>query len=355
MAKKKSTGSRSSHDSSNVFQLMFQVLVVGVIAWFIYTGYSGRPGHHAVHAPQAQPSVKSAKEKPALPHVVKTAAPSVKEEAEPEADEIVRDVRRQPAAPQQTHLEDRPDSQRIKKEQPPAKLALATPPPKRVYKKRQPRIAFVIDDIGHITDFLPLVYGLGDKITYAILPDLQHSKFFDKLSLKTGADVILHLPLEVKSGRYPGPGLVRNSMTEQEVIEMLDHDFESAPHAVGANNHMGSSGSANRRLMEIILRDFKRRNKFFLDSYTTKDSVIMDVGKSLGMTINRRDVFLDNTDQQSYIRGQLRQLADIAYRKGFAIGIGHYRYNTLKVLSEEIPRLEDSGYVIVPLSELYQK
>jgi hypothetical protein len=66
----------------------------------------------------------------------------------------------------------------------------------------------------------------------------------------------------------------------------------------------------------------------------------------------RRDIFLDNKDDRSAINRQITLLAKEADKKGHSIGIGHYRYNTLKVLNERIPELEEEGYDIICLSEL---
>jgi polysaccharide deacetylase 2 family uncharacterized protein YibQ len=42
----------------------------------------------------------------------------------------------------------------------------------------------------------------------------------------------------------------------------------------------------------------------------------------------------------------------LADEKGWAIGIGHDRRNTLEVLKEEMPKLEKEGYKFVYVSEL---
>ena len=61
---------------------------------------------------------------------------------------------------------------------------------------------------------------------------------------------------------------------------------------------------------------------------------------------------LSHADEQEAIKKQIGGLASRAKERGFAIGICHYRYNTLKVLNEEIPRLKDEGYWIVSLDDL---
>ena len=66
----------------------------------------------------------------------------------------------------------------------------------------------------------------------------------------------------------------------------------------------------------------------------------------------KRDVFLDNIDAKQPIRDQIRQLKSVARKKGYAIGIGHYRTNTLEVLIQDIPLMEAEGFQIVSLRNI---
>ena len=59
---------------------------------------------------------------------------------------------------------------------------------------------------------------------------------------------------------------------------------------------------------------------------------------------NSRDVFLDNELNEEKITEQLMKLADVAERKGLAIGIGHVKPQTLSVLQKEIPNLQSKGF-----------
>jgi len=225
-----------------------------------------------------------------------------------------------------------------------------------IKKKRRfnntPKIIFVIDDIGNKLTFEALYLELGKDVNYAILPFLSYSEDFAHLSLETKADVILHQPLEAKDGRYPGPGLMTTKMSDDNVLDLLDRNLQTVPFHVGINNHMGSMGTSDYRLVNLLLSDVKRRGLFFLDSLTSSESVIQEVGESLGLPTLRRDVFLDNVDDPGTIREQIYLLTRKAAEKGYAIGIGHDRQNTLEVLLEEIPKVKAAGYEVLSLSDL---
>jgi hypothetical protein len=218
----------------------------------------------------------------------------------------------------------------------------------------QPKIVLVIDDIGNHSLYRALLEALGNNVTYAVLPLLPYSQYFGELSTKTHAEVILHLPLDTIQDKIPGRGLIVGTMSKQDVLDMLDRDLASIPHRVGVNNHMGSRGTADREKMTIILKELKRRGLFFLDSYTTPESVVSEVGRSVGLPVLTRGVFLDNVDSKSAIRKKVQKLKLLSREKGSAIGIGHYRKNTLEVLKSEIPKLKNEGFKIISLKDLIQ-
>jgi uncharacterized protein len=227
------------------------------------------------------------------------------------------------------------------------------PPPTPV-KLTRPSIVIVIDDIGAHNRLRKEMERLGDKVTYAILPLLPYSWFFGELAMQKNAEAILHLPLDTTQDMIPGRGLIVSTMPREQALDMLSRDIASVPGIVGVNNHMGSRGTADREMMTLILEELNRRRLFFLDSYTTKDSVVPSVARQIGIPFLQRGVFLDNVDSPEAILGQIRELEAVAKKQGHAIAIGHYRKNTLDVLFREIPRLEKKGFAIISLSRLLQ-
>lgn len=223
---------------------------------------------------------------------------------------------------------------------------------KRDMSAASPKLIFVIDDMGHTRENEDLLLALGDNVTYAVLPLLKHSRYFGRLSESTAAEVILHQPLESQNDIYPGPGLITSRMNDENARLLFRENLASVPHRAGLNNHMGSLGTKDTRLMKIILSEVKAQGLLFLDSKTTPQSAAGSIAGGLGLKPLSRDVFLDNIDTQDAVRERVRELAAVAKRKGYAVGIGHYRYNTLKVLQEEIVRLRKQGYETLSLAEL---
>jgi polysaccharide deacetylase 2 family uncharacterized protein YibQ len=149
--------------------------------------------------------------------------------------------------------------------------------------------------------------------------------------------------------------IVLTSMNKREIERVVEESLANAPLAVGLNNHMGSKVTEDEEIMSTILRLVRKKNLFFIDSWTSNKSISFKLAKKMEVKTGRRDVFLDNLDDPQYIRKQLSSLKEIALEKGQAIGIGHAtRSATLKALKEFLPQFKKEGIRLVYISELVE-
>ena len=221
-------------------------------------------------------------------------------------------------------------------------------------------VAFVIDDWGYNQRNIEFISHTERPLTISILPNLRYSDEITEAVRKNSnmCDIMLHLPLESKSSRAAEIDTIRCNMEKDEVLSILDKDIKCFPGLIGVSNHQGSKATEDETLMRIVLTDLKERRLFFLDSMTTSNSACPGIARDIGLRYAQRDVFLDLTDQtdmehfESYIRKQIKELADAAIEKGRAIGVGHNKKITLEVIKDSIPGLEKQGIKIVPLKEL---
>ena len=228
----------------------------------------------------------------------------------------------------------------------------------RMYKPK-PMIAIVIDDWGYNLNNLPALYSIKKPITLAILPNLKYSTKIAQEADKKKYETILHLPLESKSNRNPELLTIRCNMEDKEIMRKFDLSLQSVPGVSGVSNHQGSKATENSSVMRVVLGQIKNINLFFLDSVTSGKSVCKKISETMDLRYAERDVFLDlpssaydKKNVSDYIRTQLYKLAKVGLKKGYAIGIGHDREVTLKVLKETIPELEKMGVRVVHVSDI---
>lgn len=219
------------------------------------------------------------------------------------------------------------------------------------------KIAIVIDDFGQQNAGVKEIFSLDIPITCAVMPNLKNTQAHAEEAAGRGQQVIVHLPLEPVNGRksWLGPGAITTKNTDEEIRTLVKKDFDSVPHAIGFNNHMGSAATTNERIIRPILQIARERNFFVLDSRTTDNSVIPLLAKELGVPYTERDVFLDNVKNINYIKNQLRILSRKALENGKAVGIGHVGYGgevTARALKEMVPLMENCGIEFVYVSKI---
>lgn len=226
-------------------------------------------------------------------------------------------------------------------------------------EKTKGYIAIIIDDFGNNGKGTKAMLDLNIPITVAIMPFLDSSiKDAEKANNK-GLEIMLHMPMEPISGNpsWLGPGAINCAMTDQEIQLNINDALQQLKWAVGMNNHMGSKVCQDKRAMETILLTAKSQEIYYVDSKTVENSVVAKVAEDLGVPCLVRDVFLDSTKKQSDIEAQLMKLANIALKKGYALGIGHVGPEggdiTAKAIKTMYPKITSKGIKFVFVSDIF--
>jgi len=220
--------------------------------------------------------------------------------------------------------------------------------------EQQPRIAFIIDDLGYQLEAGRRAISLPGPVAFAVLPRTPHGSRLARFANDRGKEVLLHLPLEAVDHRGPTePGGITLDMS-RTVFEMAFAEaFEAVPFAVGVSSHRGSLLTRHPGHMAWLMQEIGERDGlFFIDSYTTHESVALMVAAEAGVTATRRDVFLDHERSVEAVTRELERLKSLARRNGQAIAIGHPFPETLEVLERELPLLEGEGFEVVTISRL---
>ena len=215
-------------------------------------------------------------------------------------------------------------------------------------------IGLIIDDFGYRNDHVSNGFlQLPGKLTYAIIPGHDYSQLFSKKAYDSGYEIIVHLPMENIGKTYGEEEYVLMSyFQDDEIKNRINKAFDYLPESVGLNNHQGSRGTADSRVMTLVAGVIKEKKKFFIDSRTTNNSLAETTMRKYGVPTNKRDIFLDNELDEEKIKIQLLELADVSEEKGIAIGIGHVKPQTLNVLAKEIPVLQEKGFRFEFVSKL---
>jgi polysaccharide deacetylase 2 family uncharacterized protein YibQ len=218
------------------------------------------------------------------------------------------------------------------------------------------KVAIVIDDFGNNMKGTEKILNLPVTLTIAVMPFMSTTKEDAESAHKLGHEVILHLPMEPIKGKssWLGPGAITSNLTDKEVSKRVNDAIDAVPYAVGINNHMGSKITADERIMRIVLGICKERNLYYLDSKTSKKSVVAKVAAEIGVPYLENELFFDEVYTTNHIVKQATQLIKKTEEDDSIIAIGHVGIageKTASVLKQYIPKLKDKAE-IVPLSSI---
>lgn len=219
-------------------------------------------------------------------------------------------------------------------------------------------VALIIDDFGNHGAGTEEMLRLGIPITAAVMPFQPFSREDANAAHQAGLEVIMHIPMEPERGnaKWLGPKGITCDLSGEEIQTRIRDGLHEVPWVVGMNNHMGSKATQDQRVMKNILEIVKEQKLFFIDSKTARHSVVADLSKQTGVQFAERDIFLDGTQNKKHIEKQMQKLAEVAKKKGFAVGIGHVGIEGGKATAEAIrstyPILQKQGIKFIYISDL---
>jgi len=233
-----------------------------------------------------------------------------------------------------------------------AQLARIAPP-----RSAARQVAIIIDDIGYDMKPVRELLAINENITFAVLPLLAHSREAAETLHRAHREILLHLPMEPLSypKEKPDRGALFTDMNDEEILFQLQRNVDSVPYASGVNNHMGSKFMADEEKLTLVFRELKKKNLFFIDSRTTRDSKTEAAAHKARLTVMSRKIFLDNERDTSKIYQILMEAARSSDGNSPLIVIGHPYPETIQAVREAGKVCREQGITIVPVSALLGK
>lgn len=218
---------------------------------------------------------------------------------------------------------------------------------------RRPMVTIVIDDLGMDRKRTARAMGMKGPLTLSFLAYAEDLNAQTAVARAGGHELLMHVGMEpIGESVDPGPNVLLTGLDSEEISHLLENNLARFEGYVGINNHMGSKFTADVSGMAVVMEILKRRGLLFLDSRTTGRSVGVRLAREMGVPVAERNIFLDNVNEFAAISARLRELEQLARRRGYAVAIGHPRDATLDALEGWLQNLEDRGLALVPLSAI---
>ncbi len=221
--------------------------------------------------------------------------------------------------------------------------------------KAIPPVVIIVDDFGYTGGELLNDFGaLPKEVVFAVLPDLPNTAVSGKVAAANGHEVIIHVPMEAKtSTTSPGKRYIKTGMEAGDIISLLADFKAQLPMAIAANNHMGSTATADEAVMGTVLDQLNGMGMFFIDSATSANRLSYNLAKSKGYRSLRRDIFLDVPDSKdATIASKIQGLGKYQGRNEPVVIITHcHNREKLNALRQFIAQIKAMGVRIISLSE----
>ncbi len=224
----------------------------------------------------------------------------------------------------------------------------------RTVAAKQGRIALIMDDMGGSLHKVRKLIELGIPVTPAILPGTEFARKSSQILKEANHEFMIHMPMQPRSYPRTNPGkdalLVEQSPEQQR--QLVRSYIAELPGAVGSNNHMGSRFTEDAHAMQVVLEELKKNNFFFIDSRTIGSSVAFNEARKMGLATGTRNIFLDNEEDVTYIRKQIRKMVSMASKNREIIAICHPYKETFEALEQEVAWLKEQPVDFVAASKI---
>ncbi len=214
------------------------------------------------------------------------------------------------------------------------------------------QLAIIIDDIGYNLSLGRRTADLPGNFTLAVLPFTPHGTELAERAHKRGKEIMLHAPMSNHHDYPLGRGGLTNTMKHAEFLAVLRQNLASVPYVRGVNNHMGSRLTEQAEPMRWLMDELQQRRLYFVDSRTSAQTQALAMAERIQVPSRKRDVFLDDERDTDAIRQQLINALQRARQQGSAIAIGHPYPETLALLEQLPPLLEQYQVKLVSASHL---
>ncbi len=239
----------------------------------------------------------------------------------------------------------------------PSQTPLPKTPPlnqrqRKTLRPSRPLACIIIDDMGQNPALERKFFGLGLKLNFSFLPEAPFTKRLASEAYARGFEVLVHLPLQAERVKDHSHFITLH-MNEVEVKRRVREAVKRVPFAIGVNHHMGSAFSADRKHMRWVLEEVQNLGLFYVDSRTTKKTVVPELARKIGLPFAERRIFLDHKRGYEAVCKALENFVKRAQKEP-TLAIAHPHPYTLKALQKFKNRLQ-KDVSLVPISVFLRK
>jgi polysaccharide deacetylase 2 family uncharacterized protein YibQ len=199
--------------------------------------------------------------------------------------------------------------------------------------KKKPKLVIIMDDMSFYWQVKELI-NLKLPITPSFFPPTKrHPK--TPIYAKKFSHFMVHFPMQAMSKSFPEEeNTLHVGDNYKTILDRVKAIKKNFPKVKFVNNHTGSKFTSDLRSMRILFSVLNNEDLLFLDSKTTSKTKAPQIWKEHNYPLLSRNIFLDNEENVTYIKNQIKRAVRIAVKRGYAIAICHPHSKTFQALRE---------------------
>ena len=214
----------------------------------------------------------------------------------------------------------------------------------------------IIGEIAGDTSYQTIVDFLSvpEQVSVSLVPVKKQSSLIAQLADQYHKEVIIRLPLE-PAGKIPSDFTGRVIMvhyTKETIHSIIEESMAKVQNFSGFNNLWGSRALEDSRIMGIVCNEIKKAHGYFIETKSTKNSVVSFICETIGLPAKEIDVELKDKSKQTDLEKQLRMFAAAAQENGAIIVAAPINAPFVAALKASISMLKRNGVRLVPASEI---
>lgn len=221
----------------------------------------------------------------------------------------------------------------------------------------RPKIAILLGGMGlnpRLTQ--KAIKELPGNITFGFAPYGNALQDQVNRARAEGHEVMLQLPMEPLGypANDPGPNTLLAEGAKEDNLKALRWNMSRFAGYTGITNYMGSRFLATPAGLQPVLAELKTRGLLFLEDASVTMTAAQGMADAAGLRMRHAEVAIDVNADAASIQAALASLEKQARGSGMAIGTGSGLEVTIDTVADWAKDLESRGFILVPVSALYQ-
>jgi polysaccharide deacetylase 2 family uncharacterized protein YibQ len=216
------------------------------------------------------------------------------------------------------------------------------------------RIAIVVENLEDTSYQLAVsVMSFPEPLSMSIIPGSKKAALIGQLADQHQKEIIIRLPFE-SQGKMPEQvekSAIMVHYSKDAITTIVSNAVKDIPNFTGFANAWGSRACEDSRVMNIVLADIRKQHGYFLETRTTKNSVVAQVASALDCPFSEVNVRIEKKTAPD-ILAELKRCGAQAQAGGALVACVGASRQLCEALTAGRPWLKQNGIRFVFVSEI---